>query len=131
MPPREEFTPFPDNLNKDGKLDDKSLPFQHYISSLPINKNSATLYRTYRQLLFVMQRFNPEKVSYNFAMTTEWMFLSPRLKGDYVGDGYRISVNSTGMIGLLLTKSEEQSKFLERIGPLTILSHVGKPWPQQ
>lgn len=130
MPSREEFAPFPDNLNKDGKLDDKSLPFQHYISSLPINKNSATLYRTYRQLLIDMRQLNPGKVSYNFAMTTEWMFLSPRSKGGYVGDGYRIGVNSTGMVGLLLTKSEEESKFLEQIGPLTILSYVGKPWPQ-
>lgn len=77
-----------------------------------------------------MERLNPEKVSYNFAMTTEWMFLSPRLQGDYVGEGYKIGVNSTGMIGLLLTKSEEESKFLERIGLLTILSSVGKPWPQ-
>ena len=78
-----------------------------------------------------MERVNPEKQSYNFTMTTEWMFISPRLKDNYIGEGYKIGVNSTGMIGLLLTKSEEESKFIETIGPLKILSYVGKPWPHQ
>jgi ATP adenylyltransferase/5',5'''-P-1,P-4-tetraphosphate phosphorylase II len=66
--------------------------------------------------------------SYNFVMTTDWMFVSPRDKGDYFGDDHKIAVNSTGMVGLLLTKSPEESEFLERVGPSTILAAVGKPW---
>jgi len=63
-------------------------------------------------------------------MTTEWMFISPRIKEDYVDQGYTINVNSTGMVGLLLTKSEQESAFVENIGPITILAQVSKPWPQ-
>ena len=77
-----------------------------------------------------MSQLNPkEKVSYNFVMTTEWMYICPRSNDDYHGEGYIISVNSTGMVGLFLTKSEEESAFLERIGALTVLTQVGKPWP--
>jgi len=61
-------------------------------------------------------------------MTTQWMFIAPRTKDDYIGEGYKIAVNSTGMVGLLLTKSEEETAFLERISPSTVLAHVGKPW---
>lgn len=69
-------------------------------------------------------------VSYNFVMTTQWMFISPREKDDYRGEQYKIAVNSTGMVGLLLTKSPEESEFLERVGPATILGQVGKSWSQ-
>lgn len=72
---------------------------------------------------------NQEKLSYNFVMTTDWMFVSPRSKDDFIEDGYKIAVNSTGMVGLLLTKSQEESDFIERVGPLTILSNVGVLWP--
>ena len=128
LPPPNEFTPFPDTLTKDN---DKTLPFQHYVSRLPANKDPSTLFRTYQQLIWNMQKFNLStgSLSYNFVMTTEWMFISPRSKDDYQGEGYKIGVNSTGMIGLLLTKSREESQFVERIGPLTILSYVGKEWP--
>jgi ATP adenylyltransferase/5',5'''-P-1,P-4-tetraphosphate phosphorylase II len=61
-------------------------------------------------------------------MTTDWMFVSPRDKDDYRGEDHKIAVNSTGMVGLLLTKSPEESEFLERVGPSTILAAVGKPW---
>jgi ATP adenylyltransferase/5',5'''-P-1,P-4-tetraphosphate phosphorylase II len=69
-------------------------------------------------------------LSYNFVMTTDWMFVSPRDKDDYRGQDHKIAVNSTGMVGLLLTKSTEESEFLERVGPSSILATVGKPWPQ-
>lgn len=70
-------------------------------------------------------------ISYNFVMTTDWMFVSPRDKDDYRGEQYKIAVNSTGMVGLLLTKSPEESDFLERVGPATILGQVGIPWLQE
>jgi len=69
-------------------------------------------------------------LSYNFALTEEWMFVSPRIKDDFINKDHKIGVNSTGMIGLLLTKSQEESTFLENMGPLNILKEVGKPWPQ-
>jgi ATP adenylyltransferase len=130
LPPRNEFSPFPDHIiGTNNKDHDKSIPFQHYISRLPENKTSATLYRTYRQLLFQANQENNANFSYNFVMTTQWMFISPRSKDDYIGEGYKLSVNSTGMVGLLLTKSEDETAFLERISPATILAYVGKPWP--
>ena len=132
LPPREEFTPFPDTLIENNKNQDKSLPFQHYISPFPLDKSPSSLYSTYTKLITEMKQQNPsegeKKVSYNFAMTTEWIFVAPRRKGDYIEQGYKIGVNSTGMIGLLLTKSEEESQILEDIGPLTVLEYVGKPW---
>ena len=62
-------------------------------------------------------------------MTTEWIFVAPRRKDDYQHEGYKIGVNSTGMVGLLLTKSDEETAFVEKIGPLAILADVGSPWP--
>jgi len=63
-------------------------------------------------------------------MTTEWIFLSPRIRDDYTEENQSIAVNSTGMVGMLLTKSEEQTEFVEQVGPLNILANVGKPWSQ-
>jgi ATP adenylyltransferase/5',5'''-P-1,P-4-tetraphosphate phosphorylase II len=62
-------------------------------------------------------------------MTTQWMFISPRSKADYEGQGHKIGINSTGMIGLLLTKSQEELEFVGKKGPIIILSEVGIPWP--
>jgi ATP adenylyltransferase C-terminal domain len=72
-----------------------------------------------------------DTISYNFVMTTEWMYVCPRSKDAYHGSGHTIDVNSTGMVGLLLTKSEEESTFLEKMGPLSVLAEVGKPWPSK
>lgn len=130
LPPREEFTPFPDTVDKTTSDHDATLPFQHFFSDLPLDKTSASLYNTYATLCSKAQQSKDTKISYNFVMTTEWMFISPRIKEDYVDQGYTIGVNSTGMVGLLLTKSEQESAFVENIGPITILAHVGKPWPQ-
>lgn len=128
LPPKDQFSPFPDHLTEHNQTNDRSVPFQHYISRLPETKTFATLYRTYMQLLSEANKENIANFSYNFVMTTQWMFVSPRSKDDYLGEGYKISVNSTGMVGLLLTKSEEETEFLERISPATILAYVGKPW---
>ena len=131
LPPRDEFSPFPDDLVRRHVDNDMTIPFQHYVSALPENKTSETLYRSYRRLLWDTKRDNQEDdLSYNFVMTTEWIFISPRSKDDFIDQGQRIAVNSTGMVGLLLTKSEEQTEFVERVGPINILAHVGKPWSQ-
>jgi ATP adenylyltransferase/5',5'''-P-1,P-4-tetraphosphate phosphorylase II len=79
----------------------------------------------------LLSQANPEKVShvsYNFVMTTDWIFISPRTKDDFISEGYKIAVNSTGMVGLLLTKSEDETAFLEKIGPIKVLASVGKAW---
>jgi ATP adenylyltransferase/5',5'''-P-1,P-4-tetraphosphate phosphorylase II len=108
-----------------------SIPFQHYISSILDEKSSESLYHIYRHLLFDLKRDNQEEeVSYNFVMTMDWIFLSPRTMDDYTDTDQRIAVNSTGMVGLLLTKSDEQTEFVERVRPLSILASVGKPWSQ-
>jgi len=129
LPPLEEFSPFPDSLVQE-KNYDPTIPFQHFITSLSQTTPTTGLFAAYRSLLDEMHTRDPELSSYNFAMTTRWIFVSPRTKGDYIGEGYTIGVNSAGMIGLLLTKSEEESAFLERMGPLSILATLGKPWPK-
>jgi len=129
LPPPEEFRAFPDNIEGQN---DKRIPFQHYIRALSHEDPSQTLFHVYDKLLQDVKKVNSEEnLSYNFVMTTEWIFLSPRTKDDYVGQQYDIGVNSTGMVGLLLTKSEAETQFIEEIGPLSILSDVGKPWPQK
>jgi ATP adenylyltransferase len=121
--------PFPDDLVDRGVENDTTIPFQHYVSRLSGQQTPASLYRVYTRLLGDMQKGNFDgKLSYNFNMTREWMFLSPRKKDDYINQEYRIGVNSTGMIGLLLTKSPEESQFLEDIGPVTVLEDVGISW---
>jgi ATP adenylyltransferase/5',5'''-P-1,P-4-tetraphosphate phosphorylase II len=112
------------------------LPFQHYVSSLPENKHAASLYRTYRRLVWDMKRGRgptapTDSLSYNYVMTTQWMFICPRSTGDFRDQGREIGVNSTGMVGLLLTKSQDESDFVEQYGPGRILSFVGEPWPSQ
>jgi ATP adenylyltransferase/5',5'''-P-1,P-4-tetraphosphate phosphorylase II len=129
LPPREEFSPFPDHVILRNEDHEPRVPFRHYISRLPQNKDTESLFNTYRELLRNMNgESEDDNVSYNFVMTTQWMFISPRERDDYRGEQYKIAVNSTGMVGLLLTKSPEESDFLERVGPATILGQVGKPW---
>lgn len=128
LPPVEEFSPFPDSLVPD-RTYDTTIPFQHFIAPLSKNAPSTTVYKAYRDLLKKMRSGGGKRSSYNFVMTTDWVFVSPRSKGDYIDGDHKIGVNSTGMVGLLLTKSEEESEFLERVGPLSILTELGKPWP--
>jgi len=80
-----------------------------------------------------MQRHNGgNKVeSYNWVLTTDWMYVSPRTQEDYENEGQRVAVNSTGMVGLLLAKSHEQAEFIEQVGPSNILAYVGSPWPSR
>jgi sulfate adenylyltransferase (ADP) / ATP adenylyltransferase len=128
LPRKDEFSPFPDDIAQSGKENDHSIPFQHFISPIPSSPTSSNLYKTYQYLL---SQANPEKVShvsYNLVMTTDWIFISPRTKDDFISEGYKIAVNSTGMVGLLLTKSEDETAFLEKIGPIKVLASVGKAW---
>jgi ATP adenylyltransferase/5',5'''-P-1,P-4-tetraphosphate phosphorylase II len=133
LPPTEEFTPFPDNLVARGEENDKAIPFQHYVSSVSNEHDTSNSpYNVYKCLLGDMRKVNSaDKLSYNFVMTNEWIFLSPRKKDDYIEQGFKIDVNSTGMVGLLLTKSEEESRFLEQISPARVLENVGIAWPSQ
>jgi ATP adenylyltransferase/5',5'''-P-1,P-4-tetraphosphate phosphorylase II len=63
-------------------------------------------------------------------MTSDWLFIAPRTKEDFPlqEDNDLLSVNSTGMIGLLLTKSLSESNLVEELGPTRILAVVGSPW---
>jgi sulfate adenylyltransferase (ADP) / ATP adenylyltransferase len=128
LPQVDEFSPFPDFLVPDRKYD-TAIPFQHFIAPLSETTPPKTVYKAYKHLLEEIHSRDGTRSSYNFVMTTHWVFVSPRSKGDYIYGDYKIGVNSTGIVGLLLTRSEEESEFLERVGPLSILSALGKPWP--
>lgn len=67
------------------------------------------------------QALEMTEISYNFVMTKEWMFIAPRIMESW---NY-ISVNSTGMIGMFLVKSEEESNMVKDIGVLKILKQLG------
>lgn len=54
-------------------------------------------------------------------MTKEWMMMTPRRK-DSFGE---IGVNSTGMVGLLLAKSQDEFEALKDLSPLKVLTEVG------
>ncbi|WP_017721572.1 ATP adenylyltransferase family protein [Kamptonema formosum] len=60
--------------------------------------------------------------AYNLLATAEWMLVVPRSQEHFES----ISVNSLGFAGTLFVRNEEQLKVLKDLGPLTVLSHVGK-----
>jgi ATP adenylyltransferase len=57
------------------------------------------------------------------VFTKKWIMVVPRRQEEYES----CSVNSVGFAGMLLTKTEEQMKFLKSAGVLKVLAEVGFP----
>ncbi|KAG5518787.1 hypothetical protein PMAC_002758 [Pneumocystis sp. 'macacae'] len=100
------------------------IPFIHYIfritSCLPVD-----LINMFSRLLSLIieaaQALEMTEISYSFVMTKQWMFMAPRTMESW---NY-ISVNSTGMVGMFLVKSEEELNLVKDTGILKILKQLG------
>ncbi|KAK9368685.1 HIT-like domain-containing protein [Lipomyces kononenkoae] len=103
------------------------VPFAHFILPVPRNPSTEDLVMRFSSLLArtltTLRERGQRNISFNFAMTKDWMFVAPRGQESYEG----ISVNATGMVGLLLAKSEEQLDFIKSTGPLEVTAKVGLP----
>ncbi|KAK9448451.1 ATP adenylyltransferase-domain-containing protein [Limtongia smithiae] len=101
--------------------------FAHYVLPIPPNPTADDLIMRFATLLAraltVLRTHEQSPISFNFAMTKEWMFIAPRRQELYEG----VSVNTTGMVGLMLAKSHEQLDLIKRLGPSKILANVGLP----
>ncbi|KAK9469909.1 ATP adenylyltransferase-domain-containing protein [Lipomyces arxii] len=102
-----------------------AVPFAHFVLPLPPNPTGNDLVMRFSSLLArtlnVLRRHEQRDISFNFAMTKEWIFVAPRSQ-ESADD---ISINATGMIGLMLAKSDEQMEQIKTRGPLELLLSVG------
>ncbi|KAK9315843.1 HIT-like domain-containing protein [Lipomyces starkeyi] len=101
--------------------------FAHFVLPVPKNPSTDDLVMRFSSLLArtltTLREHGQRTISFNFAMTKDWMFVAPRGQESYGG----VSVNATGMVGLLLAKSEEQLDFIKNTGPLEVTARVGLP----
>ncbi|KAK9256404.1 HIT-like domain-containing protein [Lipomyces tetrasporus] len=103
------------------------VPFAHFVLPVPKSPSTEDLVMRFSSLLArtltTLREHDQRSISFNFAMTKEWMFLAPRCQEMYEG----VSVNATGMVGLLLAKSDEQLDLIKDTGPLKVTAKVGLP----
>lgn len=135
------FAPFADNLANGSDafipnqmrepLQDKHLPFAHYVARLPDNSDEITeelLAMTYLSLLqrtlTVLKENESSQISYNFCATTKYMMLIPRSSGKYEDI---MGINSCGFMGLFLCKNDELFDMVKENGPENILKSIGFP----
>ncbi|EMR11088.1 hypothetical protein PNEG_00687 [Pneumocystis murina B123] len=100
------------------------IPFIHYIFPI-VSSSPKDLIDMFSKLLSfttkASQAFKMGEISYNFAMSKQWMFMAPRIMESW----NNISVNTTGMVGMLLVKSEEELNLVKNTGILKILRQLG------
>ncbi|KAG5439562.1 hypothetical protein PCANB_002138 [Pneumocystis canis] len=101
------------------------IPFIHYIFPIFSYYSPKDLADMFSKLLSLvlkaLQTHKIPEVSYNFAMTKRWMFITPRVMESW---NY-ISVNTVGMLGMFLVKSEEELNLVKNTGILKILEQLG------
>ncbi len=64
--------------------------------------------------------------SYNLVFTLEWMLIVPRSK-ECIQEPVKVSVNSVGMVGFILVKSQLELEALMHVQPLNVLKQLGYP----
>ncbi|KAG4305412.1 hypothetical protein PORY_000968 [Pneumocystis oryctolagi] len=101
------------------------IPFIHYIFPIASYSSPVDLINMFSELLSLtmkaIQVFETDKISYNFAMTKQWMFITPRTTESW----NHISVNTVGMLGMFLVKSQEELNLVKNTGILKILKQLG------
>ncbi|RPB16512.1 hypothetical protein P167DRAFT_532063, partial [Morchella conica CCBAS932] len=99
------------------------VPYTHFIAHPPPKATGKQLHHLFAALLAATKRAlgNPEMPHYNFLMTTEWMVMVPRTRGECDGVG----VNSLGMMGVLWLGDDEQLEVWKGIGFDEFLGRVG------
>lgn len=101
------------------------IPFVHYIFQIISSPSPEDLINMFSKLLsFTIKSISAleiTEISYNFAMTKQWMFMAPRI----VESWNHISINTTGMVGMFLVKSEKELNLVMDTGILEILKQLG------
>lgn len=126
----ENFSPFPDttpNVTPGTVVNDKRLPFEHFIVGIEDGANGDTMTLRYAELLGqTMTRLAKSELplSYNVVFTQKWLLITPRT-AEKTDDG--ISINSLGTIGLILAKSESQLEIEKKEG-FNILKQLTLPY---
>lgn len=115
---------------KDEPLQNPDLPFAHFVARLPDNASDLTeddlamyFVSLLQRALTVLRENEAKSISYNVVFTTKYMMIIPRKVGTYKDLG----INSCGVLGLILCKSEELFNLVKTDGPGKILSSVGFP----
>lgn len=136
-----DYTPLPDRIalnshpfipdTKQEPLQDGDLPFAHFIARLPDNfedveEDDLVMYFSslLQRALTVLRSHEQSHISYNFCLTTKYMLLVPRSSGVFKDT---LGINSCGMMGLILTKDDNDVKIIKEVGPATVLAEVGFP----
>ncbi|KAK9379958.1 HIT-like domain-containing protein [Kockiozyma suomiensis] len=113
---------------------DPTVPFTHFVLPVPPSPTPDDLIMRFSSLLARTLTALREHssltsqisgISFNFAMTKQWMYMAPRSRETYAHDDLELSVNATGMVGMLLAKSESELDIFEKVGVLEILKTVG------
>lgn len=133
----EGFKPFPDEVAVSTKAareySDGQKPlthdlpkFAHFIVPIHETEQDDLGFRFSTLLsraLTTLRENESKSISYNFLFTEEWFMIVPR-SSESVDD---LSINSMGVIGLLLAKGEDELERIEEKGPSSILESVGFP----
>jgi len=100
------------------------VPFHHGVR--PVSE-AGSLYRDYLDLVSDARDASAKaglaQMSHNFVMTSEWMLVAPRSAESWRS----VSVNSTGMVGMILVKQEEDMELVQSEGILNVLRRLGVP----
>lgn len=144
------FKPFPDAVIKAKGRDYKTgaqplsaekVPFAHYIvpwevewpeedsdteedgpQEDPVAEELGFKFSTVLSRVLTELRVNDApSISYNIVFSDKWLMAVPRSKESFKD----ISVNATGVVGLLLAKSQEQLDVYKEEGPLKVLTELG------
>ncbi|KAG5720290.1 5',5'''-P-1,P-4-tetraphosphate phosphorylase 2 [Termitomyces sp. T112] len=118
-----------------------ALPYAHYVFRFPnqlpsytqdkIEQVLSSAFLSLLDLVVSTVRLDPEyppgRPSYNVLITLEHMHLIPRKQDVYTipETGYKVSVNALGFAGMLLVKSNEELKALEKESVGTVLLSLG------
>ncbi|OBA22210.1 ATP adenylyltransferase [Metschnikowia bicuspidata var. bicuspidata NRRL YB-4993] len=111
-------------------LQDKNLPFAHFVAKLPDNVFSEsgdvllmTFYSLLQSTLNVLKDHDCHHISFNFCATMKYMMLIPRSTSNFEG----IGINSCGFMGLALCKNPNIAKVFKEKGFENVLSVVAFP----
>lgn len=134
------FKPFPDFIISESDsfipstirepLQNANIPMAHFICKLPTDLKSLTeedliMYFTslLQRALTVSRENEAESISYNVIMTTEYIMIVPRSVGKYK----ELGINSCGILGLFLFKSDDLLKIVQNDTPQKVWESVGFP----
>ncbi len=121
----QELTP------KKPRLESTKVPFANYIVPIPNETEKIKIDEDLLGQLFItalsrtlttLRDSGSSGISFNVVMTTRWILLVPRKQETYEG----ISINSLGVVGILLAKNEKELEFLSNEENVqNVWSHIG------